>query len=152
MNSYLTGSDILDLRTLSPNDYNAITEVWEKAGLPFKPFGRDSREDVQRQMAVDPEMWLGCFEDDKLVGVVIGTYETRKGWLNRLAVIPEFQGKGCAKALVEEMERLLRARGLRIFAVLIEDGHDASLALFRKAGYEVHEKISYLRKRDSPEI
>jgi ribosomal protein S18 acetylase RimI-like enzyme len=152
MNSYLTGSDILDLRTLSPNDYNAITEVWEKAGLPFKPFGRDSREDVQKQMAVDPEMWLGCFEDDKLVGVVIGTYETRKGWLNRLAVIPEFQGKGCAKALVEEMERRLRARGLRIFAVLIEDGHDASLALFRKAGYEVHEKISYLRKRDSPEI
>jgi GNAT superfamily N-acetyltransferase len=84
--------------------------------------------------------------------VVIGSYDSRKGWLNRLAVVPEHQGKGCAKALVEEMEKRLRSRGLGIFAVLIEEGHDASLALFKNTGYEVHEKISYLRKRDSPDI
>jgi len=152
MSSYLTGSDILDLRTLSPADYEAIIEVWDRAGLPFKPLGRDSREDIERQMALDPEMWLGCFVDGKLVGAVIGSYDSRKGWLNRLAVVPECQGKGCAKALVEEMEKRLRARGLGIFAVLIENGHDPSRALFKKAGYEVCEEISYLRKRDNPDI
>jgi ribosomal protein S18 acetylase RimI-like enzyme len=152
MSSFLTGCDILELSTLSPRDYYAIIEVWNAAGLPFKPLGRDSQAEVVRQMALDPEMWLGCFIEGKLVGVVIGSYDSRKGWLNRLAVVPEHQGKGCARALVREMEKRLRTRELGIFAVLIEDGHDASLALFTKAGYEIHEKISYLRKRDSPEI
>jgi ribosomal protein S18 acetylase RimI-like enzyme len=103
-------------------------------------------------MALDPEMWLGCFIGGKLVGVLIGTHESRKGWLNRLAVVPEHQGKGCAKALVREMEFRLRARGLGIFAVLVEEGHDASLALFKSAGYEEYEGIHYLRKRDNPDI
>ncbi len=103
-------------------------------------------------MALDPDMWLGCFEDGKLVGVLVGTHESRKGWLNRLAVLPEHQGKGFGKAMVLEMERRLRAKGLGIFAVLIEDGHDASLRLFKEAGYEEHEGMHYLRKRDSPDI
>jgi ribosomal protein S18 acetylase RimI-like enzyme len=141
----------LELRTLSPGDYDGIIEVWNCAGLPFKPLGRDSPAEIERQMALDPEMWLGCFIEGKLVGAVIGSYDSRKGWLNRLAVVPECQGKGCAKALVEEMEKRLRARGFAIFAVLIEDGHDASMALFKKAGYEVLD-ISYLRKRDNPDI
>ena len=152
MSSSWTGCDVLEMRTLSPTDYDAIIETWERAGLSFRPLGRDSRSEIERQMAVDPEMWLGCFLDGKLIGVIVGTYESRKGWLNRLAVVPEHQGEGCAKALVGEMEERLRAKGLHIFAVLIEDGHDASMALFRNAGYEVHEKISYLRKRDNPDI
>jgi GNAT superfamily N-acetyltransferase len=96
MSSFLTGCDILELSTLSPRDYYAIIEVWNAAGLPFKPLGRDSQAEVVRQMALDPEMWLGCFIEGKLVGVVIGSYDSRKGWLNRLAVVPEHQGKGCA--------------------------------------------------------
>ncbi|MDD4307848.1 MAG: GNAT family N-acetyltransferase [Thermoplasmata archaeon] len=142
----------MELRTLSSADYDAIVGVWDRAGLPYRPKGRDSRPEIERQMAIDPEMWLGCFMDGKLAGVVLGTHESRKGWLNRLAVVPEHQGKGCGRALVNEMEKRLRARGLGIFAVLIEDGHDASMALFKKAGYEVHENITYLRKRDNQDI
>jgi GNAT superfamily N-acetyltransferase len=122
------------------------------AGLPYRPKGRDSRAEVERQMALDPEMWLGCFEDGILVGIVVGTYESRKGWINRLAVLPEHRGRGFGKALVLEMERRLRAKGLAIFAALIEDGHDASLRLFKEAGYEEYEGIRYLRKRDYPEV
>jgi len=152
MSSSSIGSEAMELRTLSPGDYDAIIEIWERAGLQYKPFGRDSRLEIERQMALDPNMWLGCFVGDKLVGAILGTYESRKGWINRLAVVPEQQGKGYAKALVEEMERRLRAKGIGIFAVLIEEGHDASMALFKSAGYEHYEKISYLRKRDHPDI
>jgi ribosomal protein S18 acetylase RimI-like enzyme len=142
----------MELRTLRPEDYDVIVSVWDRAGLPYRPRGRDSRAEIARQMALDPEMWLGCFEEGALAGVIIGTYESRKGWLNRLAVVPEHQGRGCARALVNEMEARLRKRGLAIFAVLVEEGHDASLALFKNAGYEVHEGIHYLRKRDNPDI
>jgi GNAT superfamily N-acetyltransferase len=142
----------MDLRTLEPGHYESILSVWQRAGLSHRPQGRDSRKEVERQMALDPEMWLGAFAGGELIGVIVGTYESRKGWLNRLAVVPEHQGKGVGRALVSEMEGRLRNRGLQIFAVLIEDGHDASMALFQSSGYEVHDGIHYLRKRDRPDI
>lgn len=142
----------MELRTLTPEQYDDIVGVWERAGLPYRPKGRDSRSAIERQMALDPDMWLGCFYEDELVGVLLGTYESRKGWLNRLAVLPEHRGKGFGKAMVLEMERRLRAKGLGIFAALIEDDHEASMKLFKDAGYEEHEGIHYLRKRDYPEV
>lgn len=103
-------------------------------------------------MALDPEMWLGCFIDGELVGVVIGSYDSRKGWMNRLAVVPEHRKKGVGHALVSGMESRLRARGFGIIAVLVNDDNDASLALFKESGYECMEHILYLRKLDDPEI
>ena len=148
----MIGSDILKLKTLSPGDYEVIVRVWEKAGLSYRPLGRDSEAEITRQMALDPEMWLGCFIDGELIGFIMGSYDSRKGWLNRLAVIPEHRRKGVAQALVAEMEKRLRARGFRIIAALIEEGHEASTGLFIGNGYEIYENIKYLRKLDNSDI
>ena len=82
----------------------------------------------------------------------MGSYDSRKGWLNRLAVVPEHQGKGIARNLIEEMEKRLKAKGFRIIATLIEDGHEASIALFKKADYVVHDDIAYLTKREDSDV
>lgn len=152
MSSFLTGSDFLRLRTLGSEDYDAIIDVWSKAGLPIKPIGRDSPEEIKRQIDLDPEMFLGAFIDIQMVGVIIGSYDSRKGWLNRLAVVPEHQGEGIGRILVQEMEKRLKAKGFRIIATLIEDGHEASMALFKKAGYVVHDDITYLTKREDSDV
>ncbi len=142
----------MELRTLAPKDYDAIIDIWNRAGLPFKPIGRDSLEEIIRQIELDPEMFLGAFEDSQMIGMIMGSYDSRKGWLNRLAVVPEHQGKGIARVLVEEMEKRLKAKGFRIIATLIEDGHEASMALFKKAGYVVHDDITYLTKREDSDV
>ena len=142
----------MEYRTLDPEDYDAIIDIWNRAGLPFKPIGRDSPEEIKQQIKLDPDMFLGAFEDDQMIGMIMGSYDSRKGWLNRLAVVPEHQGKGIAKALVEKMEKHLKAKGFRIIATLIEDGHDASMELFKKAGYIVHDDITYLTKREDKDV
>ena len=138
----------MEYRTLGPEDYDAVIDIWNKAGLPFKPIGRDSKEEMIRQIELDPEMFLGAFLDGQMIGMIMGSYDSRKGWLNRLAVVPEHQGKGIAKALVQKMEKRLKAKGFRIIATLIEDGHEASMTLFKKAGYIIHDDITYLTKRE----
>jgi ribosomal protein S18 acetylase RimI-like enzyme len=88
-----------------------MVKVWKRAGLPYKPKGRDSPEVMAKTMLEFPNLFLGAFSEDRL-GVVIGSYETRmKGWINRLAVNPQYQKQGIAQQLVTRIEKeLKRAR------------------------------------------
>ena len=46
-----------------------------------------------------------------IVGVVLGTYDGRRGWILRLAVHPDQRRQGFATRLVQEVERRLAALG-----------------------------------------
>lgn len=142
----------MEIRQLAPNDYEEMTELWLRAKLPFKPKGRDRKEAITAEMKADPDFFLGAYEDDKLVGLVVLSCDGRKGWLNRLAVDPEYRGRGIAEALIGESEKVLSKRGVRIFCALIEDRNEASLRLFRKCGYVEHRDIFYFSKRDSEDV
>ncbi|MFQ6106013.1 MAG: GNAT family N-acetyltransferase [Thermoplasmata archaeon] len=142
----------MEIRELTIEDYDAIIELWRESGLSHRPRGRDSRPEMQRQMSLTPELFLGAFEGPDLVGVIIGTDDTRKGWINRLAVHPRHRRKGIGTALLREAERRLRARGNRIIGALIERPNEASEEFFGKLGYEPYDSIVYLSKRDSNEV
>ncbi len=142
----------MKIRRLSINDYWELIRLWSKAGLPFKPKGRDSYESIAEQMEANPDFFIGAFENERLVGAVIASCDTRKGWINRLAVDPDFRHRGVAKTLIAEAEKALRRRGIRIFCALIEDSNSASKELFRKCGYIEHHDIIYFSKRDSEDV
>jgi len=92
---------------------------------------------------------LGAFASGRLVGVVIASDDGRKGWINRLAVVPDARGKGIGAALVKASENALRLRGHRLFCVLIETDKDTSKTLFEKMGYKHEREILYCTKRES---
>jgi ribosomal protein S18 acetylase RimI-like enzyme len=143
----------VEIRTLTIEDYDAIIELWRRAGLTFKPKGRDSKQMMKKQMNAFPEFFVGAFHDEKLVGVVIGSYDERmKGWINRLAVDPEYRLRGIAQQLINTLEEALEKRGATIFCALIEVPNEESLALFQKMGYNAHRDVLYVTKRKSEDI
>lgn len=142
----------MEIHRLTINDYEEIIKLWSKAKLPFKPKGRDSKNAMTAQIEANPEFFLGAFENACLVGTVIISCDTRKGWINRLAVDPDHRHHGIAKALIAESERVLRKHGIRIFCVLIEDYNNASRKLFKACGYIEDHDVIYFSKRDSDEV
>jgi len=142
----------IELRQLSLEDYDQMIALWERAGLPYKPKGRDSRRAIAAQLERDPRLFLGAFLGGRLIGVVIGSDDGRKGWINRLAVDPRYRRRGVATRLVREVERRLRARGRRIIAVLVEDWNEPSLEFFQRLGYLLDRSILYLSKREGPGV
>jgi len=138
-------------RRLTIEDYDAVIALWRRSGLTsLRPAGRDSREAFAKQLA-EGQIVIGLEEADRLIGVVVATHDTRKGWINRLAIDPDFRRRGYARRLVEAAEAALRELGLTLIAALIEDDNNASLALFKRLGYAVHTDIYYVSKRDSSE-
>jgi ribosomal protein S18 acetylase RimI-like enzyme len=142
----------MEIRHLTINDYEDMVKLWSRAKLPFKPHGRDSKEAIAAQMKANPDFFLGAFEGNRLIGTVIISCDMRKGWINRLAVDPEYRLHGVAKALIAESEKILRKYGIRIVCALIEDYNVASKRLFKKLGYVEHRDIIYFSKRENEEV
>ena len=139
------------IRSLGIDDYDALLDLWRRAGLrSLRPQGRDSRVALAQQLTSGTLTILGIDADKHLLGAVIATHDSRKGWINRLAVDPQHRQRGYAAQLVTAAENWLGKQHIGVFACLIEGGNTASLALFRKAGYlELPTTMHYLTKRES---
>jgi N-acetylglutamate synthase len=142
----------LFIRRAGPQDYDGIVSLWTRAGLEHRPTGRDSRHNLEREMA-DPEAdILLAMVGERIVGTVIGTNDGRKGWVNRLAVDPDHRGKGVAQALVAEVEACFRDRSIGVFSCLVMADNDPSQRLFEGIGYDRHPEVIYYSKKTGPGI
>ena len=126
--------------------------LWAAAGMPARLSGRDSREAFLRQLRHYPTTYLAAEHDGQLAGVVLGTHDQRKGWINRLAVHPACRRRGLARRLLRACEQALYDLDIEIVAALIEHGNFASAATFESAGYTADVPVHYYRKRRRPDI
>jgi len=138
---------MISIKKLTARDYTDLIHLWMDSGLPFRPDGRDSEEKIAEQLKSGFVTLLGAYERDKLVGAVMLTHDGRKGWINRLAVIPEMRNKGVATKLIEESEKIFKKLGFEVFGVLIEKDRPESKKLFEKLGYVDELEIEYFTKR-----
>lgn len=134
------------IRRLRIADYSAVIELLDLVDLHPRVRGRDSRTAFAKQLRSNRTLYFGAFDGGRLVGTVFGTHDTRKGWINRLSVHPDYRGRGIARRLVRECERGFRSQGIGIFAALIERENEASLDVFRKLGYDATD-IVYVRRK-----
>jgi len=142
------------IRELGLEDYDRLLSLWQQTGLhSLKPQGRDSRAALAQQLESGIQKILGLEADGRLVGAVVTTHDSRKGWINRLVVDPDFRRRGYGLRLVQAAEETLHTQGMQVIAALVENDNPASLALFRQAGYvEIDPGIHYLSKRESDKV
>ena len=136
----------LRIRPLRLSDYDTIVRLAASSGLPLRPRGRDSRAAFARQLRSNRTWYLGAFDSERLVGIVLGTHDSRKGWINRLAVHPDYRRRGIGRRLVRACERALHRVGIEMFAALIEEDNESSAVFFRSLGYETT-RLWYARHR-----
>jgi len=139
----------MHIRELTLDDYDTIVAIWTQAGLSYRPLGRDAKEYLQSEIGRDTAVFLGAEVEGVLVGVVLGTHDGRKGWINRLAVLPDHRKRGIGRALVMETEKRLNDMGIKIVTCLIEGGNDSSEDFFESLGYIRHPDFTYFSKRQS---
>lgn len=136
---------------LAPADYDRLVELWQRAGLPFRAHGRDSREALTRQLKSGLQAVIALKHEGDLLGAVVVTHDGRKGWINRLAVDPAHQRQGLGSQLIRESERFLGSQGLQVVGVLAKKQNAASVSTFAEAGYLPQPDVLYLSKRSSPD-
>lgn len=85
---------------------------------------------------------LVCYENDLAVGIgAYKEYDSETVEIKRMYTLPEYRGKGTAKAIVTELELWAKEEGYQ-FAIL-ETGYlqKDAIGLYQKLGYEITENF-----------
>ncbi|MGC3987802.1 MAG: GNAT family acetyltransferase [Pseudorhodoferax sp.] len=138
----------MQIRPYLEADEAAVVALWQACGLT-RPWN-DPHKDIARKLAVQRELFLVGALDGRIVASVMAGYEGHRGWVNYLAVAPELQGRGHGAALMQHVERELRARGCPKLSLLVRAGNSAVLDFYRRLGYAVDEAVP-LGKRLIPD-
>ncbi len=140
------------IRKFKITDYKAVIELCGKAKLPFKPKGRDSRKSIEKQIKQANTIYLVAELNNIIIGSVFGTHDSRKGYINRLVVLPAYQNRGIGRQLVMEVEKHMYKIGIGIITSLVEDWNKTSIMAFQRMGYKKHKDIIYFSKRKTSQI
>lgn len=137
------------IRPAVADDYLALVKVWNASGLKASPTGRDRESSFREQVVQFRDSYLVACQGQEIIGVVLGTHDSRKGWINRLAVLPEWRRSGVATELIRACEKALVDRGIGIVTALVEPENEASCGVFATLGYADY-PIKYFRKVIQP--
>ena len=69
-------------------------------------------------------------------------YEGHRGWINYLAVLPEFQRQGYARLMMQKAEKVLKEMGCLKINLQVRDGNKAVIAFYTSMGYSNDHVIS----------
>jgi ribosomal protein S18 acetylase RimI-like enzyme len=125
------------IRPFTMADYVAVVALWRESipGVGLGP--SDAPEQIEAKLARDPDLFLVVCRGDTVIGAVMGGWDGRRAYVYHLAVDERHRRRGVAAALLDELETRLRAKGaLKVKCQIFAD-NAASLAFFRRRGYEI---------------
>lgn len=116
-------------------DYEAVWALWRDAGPGVGVGVSDSREEIAKKLAHDPDLFLVAESDGKLIGTVIGGWDGRRGLIYHLAVAAARRGQGIGAALLREVEARLQAKGCRKAYLLVAPQNTEVIAFYQAHGW-----------------
>lgn len=126
----------LRIREYKPDDYERVFALWSQAGPGLRIRPSDRREEVIKKLARDPDLFLVAESSEEIVGVVMGAWDGRRGWLHHLAVSPACRRRGVAAALVGTVEKRLRRKGCLKVNLLVFRDNEGARCFYERLGYQ----------------
>ena len=128
------------IRPYADADQAQVVALWQICELT-RPWN-DPVKDIARKQQVRPEWFLVGELDGQVIASVMFGYEGHRGWMNYLAVAPQYQSKGYAQALIETGEALLLAAGCPKISLQVRRSNAKVIAFYQSLGYAQDEAIS----------
>ena len=125
------------IRKFETADTEKVVDVWDKCGLLYP--ANDPYMEIRNKTSFQPDLFLVGESDGQVMASVMIGYEGRRGWINYLAVLPEYQGKGYGRTLVEHSLELLKEIGAPKVNLLVRPTNTKVQAFYEKCGFEFEE-------------
>ena len=129
----------MQIRCYQDDDQEQVIELWQACDL-LRPWN-DPAKDIKRKLKKDPELFFVGTLNKVIIATVMAGYEGHRGWINYLAVQPEFQRCGFGRKLMMHAESVLKDIGCPKINLQIRESNNQAIEFYRVLGYQVDQVI-----------
>jgi ribosomal protein S18 acetylase RimI-like enzyme len=121
------------------NFYDKVIELWRKAGISVG--SSDTKEELERMLQRNPHLFLIGKIDEKVISVVMGGFDGRRGYIHHLAVDPDYQRKGYGKQLIDVLMKEFRELRVHKVHLFIEKYNKSVVEFYSNLGWNIREDL-----------
>jgi ribosomal protein S18 acetylase RimI-like enzyme len=129
--------------------YEEVVMLWRKAGINVG--SSDTRGELKKMLKRNPNLFLVGKINNKVIGIVIGGFDGRRGYVHHLAVDPDHQKKGYGKMIIDKLIANFRKIGVHKIHLFIEKYNKDVVEFYRNLGWEIRDDLimmSYIPDKD----
>ncbi|MCB0037868.1 MAG: GNAT family N-acetyltransferase, partial [Anaerolineales bacterium] len=145
-------ADTITFRDIAQTDYDGFRDHYGFTEQPFEEMLEDWEHWLASDKTIDRDLWfLPMTEDGQLAGVCLCLTKSQNvdnwGYLDSLAVLPEWRRQGVALALLHHTFRAFRARGYEKVELHVDaESLTGATRVYERAGmYESERSIEYMK-------
>ena len=121
------------IRSFQVSDEPDVIDLWHRCNLVVPQ--NDPKKDIEMKLQVQPELFFVGVISSRIVSTVMSGYDGHRGWLYYLAVDPDFQKRGIARRMVEEVESKLRELGCPKINLQVRNSNKPVIAFYKHIGF-----------------
>ncbi len=130
----------LFIRPYHKEDRRDVIDLWIKCNLVVP--ANNPEKDIERKLVVNPELFLVGLLNDTLVATCMAGYEGRRGWINYLAVDPQYRRQGFATVIMKTAEKLLKSIGCIKINLQVRTSNRAVIQFYKSIGFSNDDVVS----------
>ena len=129
----------MKIQTFSMVFYDEVIQLWRNAGLGVS--SSDSKGEVEKMLNRNPDLFLIGILKDKVVAVVMGAFDGRRGYVHHLAIDPTYQRQGYGTKIMTKLNETFRQKGIHKIHLFIEKHNKEVIDFYKNLGWEIREDL-----------
>jgi N-acetylglutamate synthase len=119
----------MQLRTIILADYSKLIEFWKENYFASE---MDSLEHFSIFLEKNPDLSVLAEEGKKILGTALGSYDGRRGYLQKVVTNKALRGRGIGKQMVDEVVKRLKEVGAAYLPISVEE---KNITFYEKCGF-----------------
>jgi ribosomal protein S18 acetylase RimI-like enzyme len=138
-------------RNYKPDDFNEVVRVWVETGMGGPERGDDAKVIDRTLKAGGKLIVLADTEANRIIGTSWLTTDTRRMFLHHFGILPEYQGIGLSKLLLDESLAFIKKNKMQVKLEVHKD-NAAAIHIYEEAGFFHFEDYNLYMIRDLENI
>lgn len=136
---------MFEYREMNAGDYDACIALWEQTeGMGF--LESDTEQSLKFYLERNPGISFVCYEDNKIIGAVLGGHDGRRGYIYHLAVDKNYREKSIGKKLLELTLEKIKYSGIKRCLIMLRSDNKENKVFWLRNGFFQRDDLQLFSK------
>ena len=122
--------------------YEEVLNLWKETSITIT--SSESEKEVERMVERNPKLCLVGKLDNKIIAVVFGGFDGRRGYVHHLAVKPIYQKRGYGKKIMLELLNRFKELEVHKLHLFVEKRNQEVITFYRNMGWELRDDLEMM--------